>query len=100
VEVRASAQGTEDVCAVRTAVEVQALAGCEAILQEQHGSFMKWHVEGRLVLATVFGALEELKGPGPRGIAHYSVSQCTLENVFIRFAKEQREETQGIDGIL
>jgi hypothetical protein len=59
---------------------------------------MKWHVSGSLQLGDLFEKLEEVKTS--LNIVHYSVSQCTLEHVFIRFAKEQHEEQDRTQGIV
>jgi hypothetical protein len=50
-----------------------------------------------LSLSGAFRAIEALKGTFE--IEDYSVSQGSLEQVFIRFAKQQSEETGRIAGM-
>eukprot|EP00607_Mallomonas_marina_P003029 CAMPEP_0182435118 /NCGR_PEP_ID=MMETSP1167-20130531/73830_1 /TAXON_ID=2988 /ORGANISM="Mallomonas Sp, Strain CCMP3275" /LENGTH=401 /DNA_ID=CAMNT_0024625795 /DNA_START=980 /DNA_END=2185 /DNA_ORIENTATION=- len=64
-----------------------------AQLEERHGSFFRLKVDGRLDLGDTFSALEAYRDSC--GIVEYSVSQATLEQVFIRFAKDQEEEKSG-----
>ena len=49
-------------------------------------------------LAAAFGSLE--LGKSEVGLSDYSVSQATLEQIFIRFAKDQEEETGAVDGMI
>ncbi len=44
-------------------------------------------------LSAAFSLLEANKES--LGILDYSISQCTLEQIFLDFAKEQEEETNG-----
>ena len=49
----------------------------------------------------IFDAVEAMKTSEDEAtkIDDYSVSQTTLEQVFIRFAKEQNEETHSAPGL-
>ncbi len=61
-------------------------------LEEHHGGFLRLRAdkEAELSLATIFSLLETHKAR--LQIYDYSVSQCSLEQVFIKFAKKQEEE--------
>lgn len=57
------------------------------ILQERHGGFMTWHLPGSVLdLSESFAFFEDNRHRF--GILNYSISQCTLEQIFIRFAKQ------------
>lgn len=57
------------------------------ILQERHGGFFTWHLPGSaLDLSESFAFFENNRHRF--GILDYSISQCTLEQIFIRFAKQ------------
>ena len=62
-----------------------------ALLEEEHGGRLKYRLpmEG-LSLSRVFGAIEG--GKGALAIDDYSVSQSTLEQVFLSFAKSRDAE--------
>uniref|UniRef100_A0A669Q445 ABC transporter domain-containing protein n=1 Tax=Phasianus colchicus TaxID=9054 RepID=A0A669Q445_PHACC len=65
-------------------------------LQEQHGSTLQYRLPSHACsLAHVFGVLAEHCGHGP--IQDYSVSQTTLDQVFVHFAREQSDGDQGQD---
>jgi len=66
-------------------------------VDEVHGGFIRLKVNNDLDLAHAFQALEESKDP--YNIYDYSISQCTLEQVFIQFAKDQEEETAKVTGV-
>lgn len=75
----------------------ECLALCNAILknggyeiEEQHGGYFRLQVAGMLDLGTAFSTLEANKEV--LEIYDYSISQCSFEQVFIKFAKEQEEE--------
>jgi hypothetical protein len=61
-------------------------------LEERHGGFLRLRAdkESELSLAIIFSLLEAHKAR--LQIYDYSVSQCSLEQVFIKFAKQQEEE--------
>ena len=64
-------------------------AGCELI--EEHQGFVKYQIQHSSArLSEIFGALE---GNAERlSIVDYSVSQTTLDQIFVKFAKEQHSE--------
>ena len=70
------------------------------VVEERHGGFLRLRLEKDSVqpaqLGRVFSLLEEHKQR--LRIYDYSVSQCSLEQVFIKFAKEQEEEPAHDDG--
>jgi len=66
-------------------------------IDEVHGGFIRLKVNNDIDLAYAFQALEESKAP--YSIYDYSISQCTLEQVFIQFAKDQEEETTKVAGL-
>jgi hypothetical protein len=53
-------------------------------LQERHGDFIALRTTGALNLAQAFGWLEEAKQNG--SIVDYSVTQTSLEQIFVSFA--------------
>lgn len=59
-------------------------------LEERHGTFLRLRGPIDMDLECAFRVLETNKEL--LGIIDYSISQSTLEQVFIRFAKEQEEE--------
>ncbi|KAJ1419179.1 P-loop containing nucleoside triphosphate hydrolase protein [Ochromonadaceae sp. CCMP2298] len=64
-----------------------------AEVQEVHGGYVRLRTSQDVDLAEAFRALEGNKAR--LQILDYSISQCTLEQVFIQFAKQQEEETGG-----
>jgi len=58
-----------------------------SVLEERHGSYFLLHVPPSIELALLFQNLETRKAE--LSIWDYSVSQCSIEQIFIRFAKEQ-----------
>ncbi|XP_023798605.1 ATP-binding cassette sub-family A member 7 [Cyanistes caeruleus] len=60
------------------------------VLREQHGGLLQYHLPARVTsLATVFSLLAAHRGPCH--IEDYSVSQTTLDQVFVHFAQEQSD---------
>ncbi|KAM7026022.1 phospholipid-transporting ATPase ABCA7 [Acridotheres tristis] len=60
------------------------------VLREQHGGLLQYHLPARVTsLATVFSLLATHRGPCH--IEDYSVSQTTLDQVFMHFAQEQSD---------
>ncbi|XP_066061896.1 phospholipid-transporting ATPase ABCA7 isoform X2 [Chamaea fasciata] len=60
------------------------------VLREQHGGLLQYHLPARVTsLATVFSLLAANRGPCH--IEDYSVSQTTLDQVFVNFAQEQSD---------
>lgn len=69
------------------------------VLKERHGTFLRFFAPASIDLESAFRALEQNKEA--LGILNYSISQSSLEQVFIKFAKEQEEEElKGLAGIL
>lgn len=66
-------------------------------VEEVHGGFVRLRVGNGVDLAVAFRALEDHKAA--LEIADYSLSQCTLEQVFLQFAKDQEEETGRVEGL-
>ncbi|XP_068276846.1 phospholipid-transporting ATPase ABCA7 [Nyctibius grandis] len=64
------------------------------VLRERHGGLLQYQLPSRAApLATVFSVLAAHRGPCH--IEDYSVSQTTLDQVFVRFAREQSDEDPG-----
>ncbi|XP_071584028.1 phospholipid-transporting ATPase ABCA7 [Heliangelus exortis] len=65
-------------------------------LKEQHGEVLHYHLPSRVTsLARVFSVLSDCRSR--YDIEDFSVSQTTLDQVFLRFAREQtEEEPQGV----
>ncbi|KAM9369070.1 LOW QUALITY PROTEIN: phospholipid-transporting ATPase ABCA7 [Phaethornis superciliosus] len=60
-------------------------------LKEQHGGVLHYHLPSRVTsLARVFSVLSDYRSR--YDIEDFSVSQTTLDQVFLRFAREQTEE--------
>jgi len=53
-------------------------------VQEHHGDFYRIRTTGALNLAHAFSWLEKLKSDG--GITDYSLTQTSLEQIFVAFA--------------
>eukprot|EP00823_Brevimastigomonas_motovehiculus_P003037 TRINITY_DN1824_c0_g1_i1.p1 TRINITY_DN1824_c0_g1~~TRINITY_DN1824_c0_g1_i1.p1 ORF type:complete len:444 (-),score=171.16 TRINITY_DN1824_c0_g1_i1:45-1184(-) len=68
-----------------------------AQLTEQHGTRIKYQISCDRSLADVFRVIEVHKEE--LGIREYSVSQTSLEQIFIDFAKQQEEEKGQMAGI-
>ena len=60
------------------------------LILESHGNYLRIKTEEDFDLALAFDLFERNKDA--LGIADYSISQATLEQIFIRFAREQEEE--------
>ena len=58
---------------------------------------MKVQSNRQLDLAEIFRTMEENKDR--LDIFDYSVSQCTLEQIFLQFAKDQEEEQAAVAGM-
>ena len=67
-----------------------------ATIDEVHGGYMRFKVQCEFDLAQTFHELESAKPA--YNIFDYSISQCTLEQVFIQFAKDQEEEKHQVNG--
>ena len=67
-------------------------------VDERHGLFLRFEIPSSIVsLAETFAVIESQKAK--LNIEDYAVSQGTLEQVFIQFAKTQTEETSLIEGL-
>ncbi|NWR89634.1 ABCA1 protein, partial [Furnarius figulus] len=64
------------------------------VLRERHGGLLQYHLPARAAsLADVFSLLAAHRGPCH--IEDYSVSQTTLDQVFVHFAQEQSDGDPG-----
>jgi hypothetical protein len=88
LEIQAGLKAPGSVPAVKAFVATTFPGG---LLEEEHGGRLKYRLpmEG-LSLSQVFGAIETKKGE--LAIDDYSVSQSTLEQVFLSFAKSRDAE--------
>ena len=91
VEVRSNINKKEDCIAMCMKVMPSAK------LDESHGGYFRLKVDRNIDLTSVFQSFEDNKSE--LEIFDYSVSQCTLEQIFIQFAKEQEEERGHIEGM-
>lgn len=66
--------------------------GSSVQLADQHATTLQWAVVEEMPLARIFEVLE--KATAAFGLQDYSVSQTTLEQVFITFAREQHDVEQ------
>ncbi|CAM4645740.1 unnamed protein product [Lepidochelys olivacea] len=65
----------------------------EAILKERHHTKVQYQLKSEQIsLAQVFGKMEQVVDV--LGIEDYSVSQTTLDNVFVNFAKKQSDNLE------
>ncbi|XP_017911665.1 PREDICTED: ATP-binding cassette sub-family A member 2-like isoform X3 [Capra hircus] len=75
----------------------------EAILKERHHTKVQYQLKSaHISLAQVFSKMEQVVGV--LGVEDYSVSQTTLDNVFVNFAKKQsdnleQQETEPPSGL-
>ena len=78
-----------------------------AIVEEEHAGYFRLRVTNEVNLARAFTLLEDMKQKGL--LLDYNLSQATLEQIFINFAREQEEEQAGntrvpnkseVDGVL
>ncbi|XP_025920538.1 ATP-binding cassette sub-family A member 7 [Apteryx rowi] len=68
-------------------------------LKERHGGLLQYQLPSRACsLASIFGVLAAQRGSCH--IEDYSVSQTTLDQVFVHFAREQSDEDPGGDPVL
>ncbi|CAL1298938.1 unnamed protein product [Larinioides sclopetarius] len=73
---------------------IESTFGSSASLQEHHLNQMEYQLAPSLSLAYVFQELEQARDS--LSIEDYSVSQTTLDQVFISFAKMQADVTEGV----
>ncbi|XP_068460547.1 ATP-binding cassette sub-family A member 2 isoform X2 [Clinocottus analis] len=65
----------------------------EAVLKEHHNTKLQYQLKSeRISLAQVFSKMEQVVEV--LGIEEYSVSQTTLDNVFVNFAKKQSDNLE------
>jgi len=66
----------------------------DAVLKERHHNLLQYqiHSSSRVVLSDIFACLENCEEG--MNIEDFSVSQTTLENVFINFAREQMDKQE------
>lgn len=63
-------------------------------MKDEHQGMVHYHItDTSIAWATIFGTLERAKDQ--YGIQDYSVSQTSLEQVFLNFARMQREEDEA-----
>jgi ATP-binding cassette subfamily A (ABC1) protein 3 len=95
VEVRCSVEKVEaciswcmSMCQSRHSVpeNPSATMDLNCLLEEQHGGFFRLRVGKDIDLGVLFGQLESFKFFYK--IYDYSISQCSLEQVFLRFASQ------------
>ena len=69
-----------------------ALPGCR--LSERHGRFLRFEVSNvsSLGLGTCFRRLQELRSDPELHVENYSVSQCSLEHVFVKLVNQEDPE--------
>jgi ABC-type multidrug transport system ATPase subunit len=69
-----------------------------AVLEEEHGGQLKYKLpRAGLTLSSLFAAVEAQRAA--LGIRDYSVSQPTLEQVFLSMARQQEEETEVTEAL-
>ncbi|XP_063366847.1 phospholipid-transporting ATPase ABCA3-like [Cydia amplana] len=71
--------------------ELNTRFSCE--LQDQHQSMLSYHVKDSLRYSELFSQLENLREQFPSIVEDYTVTETTLEEVFLALAKEARAET-------
>ncbi|PAA50502.1 hypothetical protein BOX15_Mlig001649g3, partial [Macrostomum lignano] len=88
----ASASATVDntECQLERAHEAFMSAFPDAVLCENHAAVLQYQLKQTVRLRTIFESVQRLKDNGL--VLDYSVNQTTLDQVFIRFAKNQSEE--------
>lgn len=86
----AGVETTECFCLIKNVLE-------SATLEEEHGTFFRVKTANDIDLSDAFKLLEEMKVS--HKILSYSVSQSSLEQIFIKFASLQEEE-KHVPGIM
>ncbi|XP_063540499.1 ATP-binding cassette sub-family A member 2-like [Cydia strobilella] len=71
--------------------ELNTRFSCE--LQDQHQSMLSYHVKDSLRYSELFSQLENLREQFPSIVEDYTVTETTLEEVFLALAREARAET-------
>ena len=65
-----------------------------SMLEEQHGSHFRLQVNSSINLGELFKNLEFMKSE--LGVFDYSVSQSTLDRLFMQLAKEENDEERKV----
>ncbi|KAJ8717476.1 hypothetical protein PYW08_005875 [Mythimna loreyi] len=60
-------------------------------LKDEHKTMLHYHINETMQYSDLFAKLESLRAKYPDLIEDYSVTETTLEEVFLSFAKEQHE---------
>jgi len=79
-----------------------------SVLKERHGRFLRFDVQSiskgvdvdvgdKAGLGFMFGKLQEMKMDEKWNVENYSISQCTLEQVFIKLVKEEHGDSHNFD---
>ena len=93
VELRCAVNRVDDCLAL-----CSQLLGVSMRVEEQHAGFVRMFVKESPQLSVVFRELESRKVE--LELFDYSVSQCSLEQIFIQFAAEQEEERGHVRGMI
>mmetsp|Transcript_34717 Transcript_34717/g.64808 ORF Transcript_34717/g.64808 Transcript_34717/m.64808 type:complete len:218 (+) Transcript_34717:4323-4976(+) len=75
---------TREKCLLRLQKEFE-----NVMIEEQHHTYFRLKVDHGVDLSSAFGILEAMKAN--QDIFEYSMSQSTLEQIFINFAREQQD---------
>ena len=81
----------EDPCQLERVKEFMRMSFSGSEIIEEHQGFLQYHIGSSSTrLSEMFGILEE--NAASLNIVDYSVSQTTLDQIFVKFAKEQHSE--------
>lgn len=70
----------------------------EAVIKEEHNKMIHFRVSTNVTLYKMFSVLEKAREELKNLIEDYTVTQVTLDDVFVNFAKVQ-EEGQILNGV-
>ncbi|KAJ8718121.1 hypothetical protein PYW07_006051 [Mythimna separata] len=89
--------GVPEVEGAKTEVErfkrkVEAKFNCT--LKDEHKTMLHYHINETMPYSVLFTELESLRNEFPTLIEDYAVTETTLEEVFLSFAKEEHKEQQ------
>jgi ABC-type multidrug transport system ATPase subunit len=92
--------GTPDSVVDGLVQDILARALPGSVLAERHGRFLRFDMSSlsRLGLGTTFRRLQELKEQDDWRVENYSISQCSLEQVFIKLVKQGNSDATAIRG--
>ncbi|XP_022817349.1 ATP-binding cassette sub-family A member 3-like [Spodoptera litura] len=65
-------------------------------LKDEHKTMLHYHINDTMRYSELFTELEALRTEFPNLIEDYSVTETTLEEVFLSFAKEQQAINQTV----